>query len=84
LRRKKNSSTATITTMAPMVIQKPSRFFSSGMTSKFIPKMPVISVSGMNSAVITVSVRMISLVRWAMAAKWICTADSIDDSSRRA
>ncbi|MDT4858561.1 hypothetical protein FQZ97_930360 [compost metagenome] len=49
-----------------------------------MPKMPVISVSGMNSAVISVSMRMVRLVRWATAEKWICTADSMESSSRRA
>ena len=39
------------------------------MKSKFIPKMPVMSVSGMKMAVISVRSRMISVVRWLIAAK---------------
>jgi hypothetical protein len=38
----------------------------------------------MNKAVMTVRVRMISLVRCAIAEKCICTADSSDASRRRA
>ena len=54
------------------------------MNSKFIPKIPVISVSGMKIAVIVVSVRMISLVRCAVDEKCSCTADSSESCRRRA
>ena len=40
-----------------------------GMRSKFIPKIPVMSVNGMKIAVISVSSRMMSVVRWLIAAK---------------
>ena len=59
------------------VSQKPSRCATSGMCSKFMPKMPVISVSGAKIAVMTVSVRTIWLVRCALAEKCSWTAVSI-------
>ena len=48
--------------IAPIVIQKPARVCRPGRNSKFIPKMPVISVSGMKIAVIVVKVRITSFV----------------------
>ena len=53
----------------PMVIQKPFGFSSRGIFPKFMPKMPLIKVSGMNRAVNMVSTVTISLVLCAVAEK---------------
>ena len=47
-----------------------------GSESKFMPKKPVIRFSGRKMAVSTVSVRMMSLVRWPIPEESVCTATS--------
>ena len=55
--------TSTMTIIAAMVSQKPKGECNPGIDSKFMPKIPVIRVNGINIAVMVVNVRMISLVR---------------------
>ena len=55
--------------MSPKLIQNPFGFFKKGISSKFMPKIPLISVSGMNSAVSMVSTVTISFVLCAVAEK---------------
>ena len=69
--------------MMPNATQTPVALWISGSASKFMPKKPVIRFSGRKIAVSTVSVRMMTLVRFDSAEKCICTAASADCSSRR-
>ena len=63
LRQNKKISPSPVVTISPTVIQKPRMLWINGRPSKFIPKKPVTRLSGMKTAVITVSVRMMLLAR---------------------
>ncbi|MNQ32790.1 hypothetical protein D3C85_462050 [compost metagenome] len=82
MRQKIRTSSTAMTSMADIAIQKPSALCTSGMNSKFMPKMPAMRLSGRKMAVSTVSTRMMSLARWPWTLKCICTAVSAFCSSR--